>query len=69
MNKEYEPSGNFGTGNYLLDLGKLSLDNIKPARLDLSEEGAISVAPSNDPADLPSHERPVIPEITEDMSY
>lgn len=76
MGKENDPSGNFGPGNYVTDLGKFGLDNT--ARLDLYEEqhvldenylDAISADTNNDPTDLPGPERPVIPEITEDMSY
>lgn len=76
MSKEYELLGNFGTGNYLTDLGKLSLASINGAELDLHSAhefdpeylDALSADSDSDPSDLPDHE-PIIPEVTEDMSY
>lgn len=76
MGNEYDPSSSFGAGNYLSDLGKLSLDNAPELNLYESEPGfdqdyldAISADAKSDSADLPGLESPIIPEATEDMSY
>lgn len=76
MSREYDPSGNFSMGNYLVDLGKFSLDNA--TGLDLHDDepkfdqgylDALAADSDSDLADLPSHENPIIPEVTEDRSY
>jgi hypothetical protein len=76
MSREYDPSGNFNTGNYLVYLGKFSLDNA--VGLDLHDEfeldqdyldALVAADSDSDLADLPSHKEPTIPEVTEDRSY
>jgi hypothetical protein len=76
MSREYDPSGNFSAGGYLVDLGKFSLDNA--AGLDLYDDDseldqdyldALAADSDSDLADLPGHEKATIPEVTEDRSY